>query len=130
MAEVIPAILEKDFAEIEKKIRLVEKLVRWVQIDIADSTLVPNSTFLDAGYFAGLKTPVSLEVHMMVSDPMIYTQSFIDAGFGRIIAHVEGERVDEFVVYCQERNVEVGLAVDGPTPVEKILPYLETLQMS
>ncbi len=55
MVEVIPAILEKDFAEIEKKIHLVEGLVEWVQIDIADNTLVPNTTFIDSTPFANLK---------------------------------------------------------------------------
>ncbi|EKD95564.1 MAG: hypothetical protein ACD_24C00446G0003, partial [uncultured bacterium] len=46
MSEVIPAILESDFAEIEKKIHLIEGLVNWVQIDLADNTLVSTTTFL------------------------------------------------------------------------------------
>lgn len=54
MIEVIPAILEKEFPEIEKKIHLVEGIVDWVQIDIADNTLVPNSTFLDPEPFRDL----------------------------------------------------------------------------
>lgn len=58
MAEIIPAILEKEFAEIEKKIHLVEGLIDWVQIDIADNTLVPNTTFLDAEAFRNLTGPV------------------------------------------------------------------------
>ena len=45
MAEVIPSILEKNFAEIVRKIKMVEKLVEWAQIDIADGLLVPNNTF-------------------------------------------------------------------------------------
>ena len=56
MIEVIPAILEKDFGEIEKKIHLVQGLVDWVQIDLADNTLVPNTTFLDPEPFTRLIT--------------------------------------------------------------------------
>lgn len=54
MIEVIPAILEKEFPEIEKKVRLISGLVDWVQIDIADNTLVPNTTFLDPEPFSSL----------------------------------------------------------------------------
>lgn len=60
MTEVIPAILEKEFPEIEKKIHLVENLIAWVQIDLADNTLVPNTTFLDPAPFIGIKTNVNL----------------------------------------------------------------------
>lgn len=56
MIEIIPAILEQDFSEIEKKIHRVEDLVKWVQIDIADNTLVPNTTFLDPAPFARFTT--------------------------------------------------------------------------
>lgn len=54
MIEIIPAILENNFPEIQKKIYLVEGLVDWVQIDIADNTLVPNSTFLNPEPFKKL----------------------------------------------------------------------------
>jgi ribulose-phosphate 3-epimerase len=127
MAVVIPALLEKDPVEIEKKIRRVETLVEWVQIDLADNTLVPNETFADPEFFKSLKTPVNLELHMMVSDPLTYLKPFADAGFKRFYAHVEAEHIKEFLVKAEELNVEVGLAIDAPTPLETIWPYLQDL---
>lgn len=129
MAEVIPAILENNFLEIEKKIRQVEKLVKWVQIDIADNTLVPNTTFLDPSPFKVLKTPVLFEVHMMVSDPLKYMKQYVDSGFKRVIAHIEANNIDEFLSKAEEMNVEVGLAIDGPTPLERIKKYLEDIDV-
>jgi ribulose-phosphate 3-epimerase len=124
MAEIIPAILEKEFAEIEKKIRLVEGLVSWVQIDILDSTLMNNVTFSDPAPFSSLRTPIKLELHLMVKDPLIYLPGFAKAGFKRFFAHIEGEHVEEYIETCLKYDVEVGLAIDGLTPVEKIKKYL------
>ncbi|OGG27491.1 hypothetical protein A2960_04320 [Candidatus Gottesmanbacteria bacterium RIFCSPLOWO2_01_FULL_39_12b] len=127
MIDVIPAILENDFTEVEKKIRSVENLVSWVQIDIADNTLVPNSTFSDPLPFKDFKTPVNLELHMMVKDPLRYLERFATSGFKRFFAHVEGNYVDEYIEKCYQLGVEVGLAIDGPTSFEMIHKYLDNL---
>ena len=63
MVEVIPAILEKNFDEIERKIKLRDGLTEWVQIDIADGILVPNTTFSDPTPFKKIKTDLKLETH-------------------------------------------------------------------
>ncbi len=127
MIEIIPAILENNFSEIEKKIRSVENLVDWVQIDLLDGTLMPNTTFADPNPFVALKTPVKLELHLMVKDPLRYLERFTKAGFKRFFAHVEGEYVEEYIEECNRLGVEVGLAIDGPTDFEKIHRYIINL---
>ena len=47
MIDIIPGILEKEWSEIEGRLQLVAGYVEWVQIDVADNTLVPNETFKD-----------------------------------------------------------------------------------
>lgn len=127
MVEIIPAILEKDFPEIEKKIRLVENLVKWVQIDLLDGTLMPNSNFCDPTPFSTLKTNVKLELHMMVKDPLRYLENFQKAGFSRFFTHVEGDFVEDYIAKCYQLGVEVGLAIDGPTDFSKIHKYLDNI---
>lgn len=127
MTEVIPAILEKDFSEIEKKIHSVENLVKWAQIDLADGELVQNTTLLDPEPFKTLTTPLNLELHMMVKDPLRYLERFAGAGFKRFYTHVEGDFVDEYIAKCYQLGVEVGLALDGPTDFEKIHAYLDNI---
>lgn len=149
MIEIIPAILEQDFLEIEKKIHLVEGLVDWVQIDIADNTLVPNTTFLDpeafrhlttltsplpspnrrgdVGVRSSLRFSLNFELHMMVKDPLRYLERFASAGFKRFFAHVEGDYVEEYIAQCNRLGVEIGLAIDGPTPYDTIHKYLNNL---
>jgi len=142
MTEVIPAILEQDFKEIEKKIHIVEGLVSWVQIDIADNSLVSNTTFLDPEPFKHLisssspNSPsygkrglggVNFELHLMVKDPLRYLPGFAQVGFKRFYAHVEGDYVEDYVARAYQLGVEVGLAIDGPTPFEKLHPYLDNI---
>jgi ribulose-phosphate 3-epimerase len=128
MAEVIPAILEKDFPEIERKILLVEKYVKWVQIDFADDTLVPNNTPWNPSDFSKIKS-VNLEGHLMVKDPVKYVDSFVAAGFKRLFAHIEAGQNEEFIEKCYLKGVEVGLAIDGPTAFEKIEQYLDNIDV-
>lgn len=127
MIQVIPAILEKEFTSIEKKIHLVEGLVTWVQIDLCDETLVSNSTFSDPLPFQSLQTKLNLELHLMVKDPLRYLERFAGAGFKRFYAHIEGDFVEDYIAECYKLGVEVGLAIDGPTPLEKMLQYVDNI---
>lgn len=133
--EIIPGILEQKFSAIEQKIRLIENLVSWVQIDVLDGTLFNNSCFHDPEPFADLDSSLKMEAHLMVKDPVRYVEPFFAAGFDRFIAHLEGfskegegkENVYDFILECQSLNAEIGLAIDLPTPVKEILPYLESI---
>ena len=66
---IIPAILEKHFSDIKKRIRLVETLSRHAQIDVADGKFVSGKTFLDLKKFQTLKTKLNFEIHLMVENP-------------------------------------------------------------
>lgn len=122
--EVIPGILEKDWETIEKKIEMIRPFSRSVHVDILDGKFAQNTTFLDPRPFAKYTKEMVFELHMMVDNPLQYLQPFADAGFRRFLGHIEKmpDQV-EFVAKAQALG-EVGLAIDGPTPIEKIaVPY-------
>lgn len=127
MIDVIPSILEKDFSEIERKLKLVAPYAPWVQIDFADGTLFPNQTFLKIEEFKELTKIASLEAHLMVANPEKYIQPLVAAGFKRLIAQVEAHDPRLFLEEAHFESVEVGLAIDGPTPIEQVEPFLEEL---
>ena len=120
MYEIIPGILEKDWAEIERKINLVKSFAKSIHIDIIDGKFAPNTTFLDPKPFAKYANEIFLEAHLMVDEPIQYLKPFADAGFKRFIGHIEkmSDQV-EFVAQGQLLG-EVGLAIDGPTPLESM----------
>jgi len=127
MVEVIPSILEKEFKEIERKVKTVEGLVEWVQIDIADGVLVPNKTFYDPQAYKKLPGSIKLEGHLMVADPVAYIKPLTDAGFKRLYAHIEAGKSEEFIDEVYKFDCQVGLAIDGPTKIEKIMPFLDNI---
>lgn len=124
--DVIPGILEKEWTLIKERLDLVRGLVEWVQIDIADNTLVPNITVLE---FSKLDPAFSFEAHLMVANPEKYIKPLVDAGFKRLIAHVECQDPRLFLEQAKYENVEVGMAIDAATPIETIEPFLEEVDM-
>lgn len=122
--EIIPGILEKEWAMIEKKIELVRPFARTIHIDLLDGKFAPNMTFMDPAPFAKYTKDIFFELHMMVDNPLQYLQPFADAGFKRFIGQVEKmPDLAEFVAKGQILG-EVGLAIDGKTSVEAItVPY-------
>lgn len=129
MVDVIPAIFENQWDQIAKKIALVSPHVSWVQIDIADGSLVPAQTFLEFGKFAKFAKFVQLEAHLMVAQPEKYIRPLVDAGFKRLIAQVEANDPRIFLEEAEKEGMEAGLAIDGPTPLEHVEPFLENLEV-
>jgi ribulose-phosphate 3-epimerase len=129
MVDVIPGILEKEWVSIEERVHLVENLVNWVQIDVADNTLVPNTTFLDFQKFSSLGPKPNFEAHLMVVNPEKYIKPMVDAGFKRLIAHVECHAPRVFLDQAKYEHVEVGIAIDGPTELELVEPFLEEVDV-
>lgn len=125
MVEVIPGINEKSFDEVSRKLELVIGSVPWVHIDIEDNTLVDIVTYNNPASFKAYASRIQLEAHLMVSDPQKYVKPFVDAGFRRLIAHVEGDTIREFVDTACGYQVEVGVALDGPSRLELVEPFLD-----
>ncbi len=124
--EIIPGIgPQKEWKVIEERLNLVAPHSPWAQVDFADNTWVPNTTFLDFAAFAPLAGKLSLEAHLMVASPEKYIKDAADAGFKRLIAHVEAHDPRLFLDQIKHEDVEVGIALDGPTEFEQIEPFLE-----
>lgn len=136
--EIIPGILEKEWAAIEKKLQIVLPFANVIQIDLLDGKFADNTTWMDPAPFATftkdpfgkLRARKTFEVQLMVDDPIQYIDGFAQAGFSRFIGHIEKmPDIAAFVAKGQELG-EVGLAIDTPTDVEKLFPYLEDIDVA
>lgn len=126
MIEVIPGIgPQTDWKVIEERLQVIIPHTGWVQVDFADNTLVPNTTYMDFSSFKPYADKVSLEGHLMVAQPEKYIKPAADAGFKRLIAHVEAHDPRIFLEQVKFEDVEVGIAIDGPTEFEQVEPFLE-----
>ena len=120
MFEIIPAILEIEWGEIEKKIELVRPFARSIHIDIIDGKFTENTTFLDPTPFKKYTNDLFFELHMMVENPLYFLQPWADVGFKRFLGHIEKmPDQEEFVAKAQQLG-EVGLALDGYTSISEI----------
>lgn len=128
MIDVLPGILETEFERVREKVTQVALVSKWIHIDFADGTLVPTQTPLD---FAAYKALLSefpdnhFEAHLIVATPEKYVQPLVDCGFRRLIAHVEAHDPRQFLAKAKYEEVEVGIALDGPSEVDQIEPFLE-----
>src|SRR6266571_761513 len=131
MFEIIPSpgTQDTEWATIAKKIELVRPFAKTIHIDVVDGKFAPNKTFADPASFAKYAKDFILEVHLMVHEPIEHLKRWADAGFTRFIGQIEQMSDQaEFVAQGQLLG-EVGLAVDGPTPLSAIKVSLSDLDV-
>lgn len=118
--EIIPAILTNNSQELQEKIALVEGLVKRVQIDVIDGVFANNKTVaLEA--LENTDAAISLDIHLMVKNPIDWVEKSVRTGADRIIGQVEiMEDQIGYVAKLAEVGKEIGLALDLETPVSAI----------
>jgi ribulose-phosphate 3-epimerase len=132
MLEVVVGVMEHTVEGLADKVELIARSGEdtWVQIDIADGTLVPAVTVIDVnaiGKIIADHPHLSFEAHLMVASPEKYLKPLVDAGCKRVIAHVECIDPRVFIEDAKYESVEIGLAVDGPTELEQVEPFMDDL---
>jgi len=129
MPEIIPAIIAKDFGELEKKIKLVEPYVSWVQLDVMDGKFAPEKSwpFVAAapqGKPAELKnisTSLNLEAHLMVFEPEKEIDAWINSGVKEILIHIESTKnLQEIIKKIKGAGLKAGVVLNLETDVTKI----------
>lgn len=137
MADIIPAILEKDFSEVKRKILAAENFIPAggrIQIDVCDGKFVPNLTWNNPDDLSALGSGFNFSVHLMVVDPLAEFEKWLIDLVREIIVHYEAlgdpeKEKNEKIFYIKEKTKaagkEFGLAINPKTPVEKIAYYTD-----
>lgn len=127
MNNIIPAIFEQDFLQIEKKLKMVKPFAKTIHIDLLDGKFAQNTSFSDPKAFAKYKGDFFFELHMMVEEPESHLESWANAGFKRFIGHIE-KMSDQVSFVSRAQNLgEVGLALDAHTSKTEITVPLQDL---
>lgn len=129
--EIIPGILVKSEEEFRERLRAVEALVPWVQLDIADGKFTPNVTWGDPDVVASLDTNVRFEIDLMVEDNEAAVEKWMPlAGrVGRIYFHQEpAQGKERELIRCiRDSGIEVGVSQSPETAVSELFPYAEEI---
>jgi len=134
MNNILPAIIAEDFNELKDKLKSVENLVNWVQIDIMDGKFVPPKTWYEPKELKDLETKLNMEVHLMVEHPEEKTEEWINSGVKRVLMHAESsekESLKNMIDKLKSAGLEVGFAFKMETDFkdyEDIIPGLNMVQ--
>ena len=125
---IVPAIIP---TSAEAVISFLDKLpfIHEVHIDVVDGEFVPSVSWpiVPEGSPMAVKSHTdryTLEVDLMVKNPIPAARAWEQAGADMIIFHVETIDEASFVDFCRHTAVSVGIAFHGTTNLEVLKPYI------
>jgi ribulose-phosphate 3-epimerase len=117
---VAPSILSADFAALGEAIAAVERGgADLIHVDVMDGHFVPNIT-IGPPVVKAIKrvATVPLDVHLMITDPDLYIEAFVQAGAAMVSVHVEVlPHLHRTVHAIKALGARAGVVINPATPV-------------
>jgi ribulose-phosphate 3-epimerase len=121
--QIIPTILEKEFASARIKIEVIKDISKWIQVDVIDEKFSQGKTFELELINKVLKETedVLWEIHLMVKEPKNWIEKCNFVNASRIVGQVEMmTNREDFVDRVKNLGIEAGLAIDIDTEIGEI----------
>ena len=127
--KIAPSVLAADFLNLKSEMEKV-KTADFIHLDIMDGHFVPNISYgPDVVKFLKKVSDVPFDVHLMISHPLKYLDTFKDTA-DVISFHIECEDdTDEVIDKIISMGKKPAVALKPGTPVEEVYKYCHKLYM-
>jgi len=118
--------------ELGKEIKKLEDNgIDMLHFDVMDGVFVPNITFgIPVLQQVRKVTDITLDVHLMIADPIKYVKRFAECGADIICFHIESNSDTlETINSIKALGVKAAIAIKPATPAESVFEYLPYVDM-
>jgi ribulose-phosphate 3-epimerase len=117
VVKLAPSILAADFSRLGEQVMEAERSgADRIHVDVMDGHFVPNLS-MGAPVVRSLRrvTRLPLEVHLMISDPDLFLDEFVEAGSDSFLVHWEGnDNLHRTVQRIKALGKRAGVVINQP----------------
>lgn len=129
MIPIVPAVIPKSLSELEIALPQLAFSAE-IHIDVVDGKFVPSTSwpYMPKGHPSDIKNQTdrfTLEVDLMVNEPLLSAEDWIEAGADMLVFHAESISLSDFSHFVESAPASIGISALNDTPLDIFLPYLE-----
>ena len=132
-------VISSDLMHLEDELKKLDDTgVNIIHFDVMDGNFCPSMT-IGASFIKSVKTKLLKDIHLMISQPDIKLNWFVDAGADMLTVHFEAcpthiHSILQLIGRMKnandpERGIIAGVAINPGTPVESIESVLDVADM-